>query len=92
MGEVVVTRGDPRCPEVVEVLKRKGADLTSSYGEEKTAMQLGLKWVEENCSESTTVVIATDSQSLCQALSGNDQKTKRLRGQILDLPSNLMVQ
>ena len=62
---VVVTQGDPACPTVLETLRRKGSDLTSSYGEKQSAMQLGLEWIAENCTAEAKVGIATDSQSLC---------------------------
>ena len=36
---VVVTTGDPREPEVVQEIKIRGCTLTSSYGEEREALQ-----------------------------------------------------
>ena len=58
----------------------KGSNLTSSYGEEFTAMEMALEWVEEHCSDTTMVFIATDSQALCQALTGFGHKIRELRG------------
>ena len=89
---VVVTQGDPACPTVLETLRRKGSDLTSSYGEEQSAMQLGLEWIAENCTAQTKVVIATDSQSLCQALNGFDHEIRELRGRLIKTAARITVQ
>ena len=85
---VVVTFGDPTSP----TLTKKGSNLTSSYGEEFTAMEMALDWVEEHCSDTTMVVIATDSQSLCQALTGFGQEIRELRGRLLKMEPRVVVQ
>ena len=66
---VVITRGDPTCPEEIQTIRVKGASRTSSYEEEVSAMNAALEWIGDNCSEAEKVVICTDSLSLCQALS-----------------------
>ena len=89
---VVVTIGEPEEPHVVSTMMKKGSVLTSSYGEERTAMHMALDWVEEHCSDRNTVVIATDSQSLCQALMGYGHEIKSLRGRLLTITTNVIVQ
>ena len=89
---VVVTIGEPEDPHVVTTMMKKGSILTSSYGEERTAMHMALDWVEEHCSDSSTVVVATDSQSLCQALMGHGHEIKSLRSRLLTIASKVTVQ
>ena len=55
-------------------------------------MHMGLDWVRENCSGTDKVVIATDSQSLCQALNGHDHQIKELRGQLLQIAAKVTIQ
>ena len=55
-------------PHVVETIKRKGRALTSSYEEEKAAMEAAVTWVESNIRRNSKVLICTDCKSLCQTL------------------------
>ena len=55
-------------------------------------MHMALDWVEEHCSDRNTVVIATDSQSLCQALMGYGHEIKSLRGRLLTITTKVIVQ
>ena len=54
---------------MIDTIRTKGAAHTSSYEEESQAMMDAAAWIEEMCISRTKVVVATDSQSLCQALS-----------------------
>ena len=76
----VITNGDPRNPNIVEVKKRKGAPITCSYSEEADAMDLAIEWLEANLPESAVVI--TDSQSLCLALKNYNPDLDRLRNKI----------
>jgi len=60
--------GTPSHPHVVETIKKKGRPLTSSYEEEKAAMEIAVTWIESNIKNNSKVLICTDSQSLCQTL------------------------
>ena len=66
----VVTRGDPADPEVLHTLKERGRTQTSSYEEEIQAMEMALRWTLESANDpALTILICTDSQSLCNAIS-----------------------
>ena len=66
---MVVTQGDPENPVTIDKIKTKGRIITSSYEEEKEAMDSAIKWLEKNTvEEHDKVLICTDSQSLIAAL------------------------
>ena len=66
---MVVTQGDPENPVTIDEKETKGRILTSSYEEEKEAMDSAIKWTEKNIDEEhEKVLIYTDSQSLTAAL------------------------
>ena len=66
---MVVTHGDPENPVTIDKIKTKGRIITSSYEEEKEAMDSAIKWLEKNnVEEHDKVLICTDSQSLTAAL------------------------
>ncbi len=46
---MVATTGDPADPVIIHTSKVRGAELTSSYEEEKAALLLALDWVSANC-------------------------------------------
>ena len=66
---MVVTQGDPENPATIDKIKTKGRIITSSYEEEKEAMDSAIKWLEKNNDEEhDKVLICKDSQSLTAAL------------------------
>ena len=66
---MVVTEGDPENPVTIDKIKTKGRIITSSYEEEKEAMDSAIKWLEKNTvEEHDKVLICTDFQSLTAAL------------------------
>ncbi len=46
---MVATTGDPADPLIIHTSKARGAELTSSYEEEKAALLLALDWARANC-------------------------------------------
>jgi hypothetical protein len=66
--------------------------LTCSYEEEATAMDLALDWTEEHCSSENSILICTDSQSLCLALGGHNPGVDELRSRISQTDSHVTVQ
>ena len=46
----------------------KGAQETSSYEEELEAMKQVIDWINAHAGEGVTILIVTDSQSLCRSL------------------------
>ena len=66
---MVVTQSDPENPVTIDKIKTKGRIITSSYEEEKEAMESAIKWLEKNTAEEhDKLLICTDSQSLTDAL------------------------
>jgi ribonuclease HI len=68
---VVITRGLAENPVSMSEIMVRGAALTSSYEEEKAAGETAIEWLnsQSDIDEDCRVVIATDSQSLCKAIS-----------------------
>ena len=84
----VVTCGDV----VADVIMKRGRVLTCSYEEEKEALELVLNWIDNIGIEDKQVLIATDSQSLCQALLGSDPELAVLRNRIQTSPVRISIQ
>ncbi|XP_066931550.1 uncharacterized protein [Clytia hemisphaerica] len=75
----VITRGDPENPETIHVIQRKGSDFTCSYEEELDAMQTTANWISLNCDPEISIMVCTDSQSLCLALLSYNVETATIR-------------
>ena len=89
----VVTRGDPADPEVLHTLQQRGRTQTCSYEEEYEAMGMALRWVSEFANDTdTSIVICTDSQSLCNSLDSIDLKCHVLLSIIQQIHSSLTLQ
>ena len=89
---VVVTRGDPDSPLIVQKIMVKGAAITSSFDEEDRAMQRALGWIEENLDQQHSVAIFTDSQSLCVALAGDSPSLDPIRSRIKNIRAQITIQ
>ena len=55
-------------------------------------MILATNWIAEHCTQSTTILICTDSKSLCEKLLGNSLEVTDLRQQILNTPGIITIQ
>ena len=64
----VITRGDPESPEIITTRMKRGKEITCSYEEEVEAMKLALAWMENEATPNSKILICTDSNSLCDAL------------------------
>jgi ribonuclease HI len=89
----VVTRGPAENPVMLKEVKSKGAAFTSSYEEELSAAMMAVEWITEaDVDDFCKIVIATDSQSLCSALSGASTEIERLKNMIGAIPCKLIWQ
>ena len=88
----VITRGDPEDPEAIHVIQRKGSDFTCSYEEELDAMQTTANWISLNCDSEISIMVCTDSQSLCQALLSYNVETAAIRGTLHDRTGKTTIQ
>ncbi len=88
----VITEGPPEAPEVKEVIEVRGASHTSSYEEEVAAMHKAIEWVIGHATEAVSILIVTDSQSLCIALSGLNDELAAIQRLLDDCSNQLMIQ
>ena len=58
---VVVTRGNPTSPKVVKTIRQRGARFTSSYKEEKRALEEAVHWLQTDVPQNSSVAVFTDS-------------------------------
>ncbi len=72
---MVVTVGDPA---IIPESKIRGAELTSSYEEEKAAILLALDWTRTNC-PTKRISICSDIQSLLKAIQSGAHDTQPIR-------------
>ncbi len=75
---MVATTGDPADPVITHTSKARGAELTSSYEEEKAALLLALDWAKANC-PTERISICFDSQSLLKAIQSGAHDTQSIR-------------
>jgi ribonuclease HI len=76
---MVVTTGEGAHPMIEVVTERKGAEFTCSYEEEVDAMEAAAEWIAKNDAPDTTILVCTDSQSLCMALSNLNPELDNIR-------------
>ncbi len=78
---MVATVGDPADPVIIYKSKARGAELTSSYEEEKAALLLALDWARAKC-PTERISICSDSQSLLKAIRSGAHDIQSIRQQI----------
>ena len=75
-------REEPRAVEVYSVRPQ--------HHEEKAALLTALKWIRE--SQKQNILICTDSQSLCKAITSQSADTMQIRDIIASLSENIHLQ
>ena len=65
---VVIANNDYSNPRIHETITTRGAEITSSYEEECHAMLTACEWIKANGTKEQTILIMTDSKSICDAL------------------------
>ena len=88
----VITTGDPESMEVITTLEARGADFTCSYEEELEAMKMAAQWITENSEEQETIMVCTDSQSLCLALQSYNPETDVIREMLQNYEGSVVIQ
>ena len=73
-------------------IMEKGAALTCLCEEEEKALLNAAKWIQQNGYPDQTVVIATDSQSLCSALQGRSANVGGLVSESVKCPGKVVIQ
>ena len=87
---VICTIGPAESPTVTNSIGKRGRTITSSYDEEKAALLTALKWIREN--QMKNILICTDSQSLCKAITSQSADTMQIRDIIASLSENIHLQ
>jgi len=88
----VITFGDSANPIEMDSIMERGAALTCSFEEELQAMLNAAKWLQEHGLPEQTVVIATDSQSLCSALQSRSTDAGVLIKELAKCPGKIIIQ
>ena len=76
---------------MTDIFMTKGADNTCSYEEELAAMEVATRKVRESGYAGERVVIATDSQSICNALVSSSCDTDNIRTNLADSSSIIHI-
>ena len=80
----ILSTASPTQPAIVSTIKIKGGASTSSYEEEISAMEAALHRI--------SILICTDRQSLCEALSSCNLRTSSIRQCISSILSSILIQ
>jgi ribonuclease HI len=87
----ILTTGPPEDPIAVMSKLVKGAEYTSSYGEERTAMEAAADMIVEQNLQGP-ILICTDSQSLCKALAERNKQTDTIRKRFSECEQDITIQ
>ena len=90
----IVTIGDPEDLNIIDEFDGVGRKFTSSYAEEKAALEHALKWLGSHDDDPSCVaLICTNSQILCTALLGkNLQPFSKILSTLAGLRSTIHLQ
>jgi len=88
---MVITSGPADSLTIVDVWKRRGSLLTSSFEEEKEAMSMALEWIISNEPEDR-ILICSDSQSLLKAIENDSEETCEVRAKVLQVKNGVIFQ
>ena len=88
----IITAGDLESPVVANRILERGSLFTSSFEEELQALHNAVSWCIEHQAPTQRVFIATDSQSLCQALLGQGTIVEKLKLQLELCSGQIIVQ
>jgi len=81
---VVVTSGPAHSPTIVDIWKRRGSPLPSSFEEEKEAMSMALQRIISN-EPKGKILICSDNQSLLKAIASESEETYEIRAKLLQV-------
>ena len=79
----VVTGGSSLLPDVLATIQTKGRSFTSSNQEETAVIEPALTWTSTNANHlSITILICTNSRSLCEAFMSSNLRISSVHGTI----------
>ena len=88
---VVVTQGPTQRPVTIDTIRKRGRHFTSSFDEELAPLTHALQWVIHQHLSDATILICTDSKSLCDALAGRNVKVDDIRLLLHAIPANINI-
>ena len=88
---VVVTRGNPISPKVLNTVQRRGAIFTCSYEEKNRVLEEAVNWLQ-TVEQNSSVAVFTDSKSLRAALLGKSTKLDLVRFKFKGLRRQITIQ
>ena len=91
-ASMVVTKGDAESPQPIDKVMVKGALFTCSYEEEVQAMPEATAWIRTNCTGEESILICSDSHSLCMALGNHNPETEGIRYNLRDHIGKINIQ
>ena len=89
---VVVTQGPAQHSVTIATIKNRGCHFTSSFDEELAALTHALQWVIDQHLSNTTILICTDSKSLCDALAGRNVRVDDIHLLLHAVPATIIIQ
>ena len=89
---VVVTQSPAQCPVTIDTIRKRERHFTSSFDKELAALTHALQWVIDHHLSDTTILICTDSKSLCDALAGRNVRVDDIRLLLHVIPANMIIQ
>ena len=89
---IVIATSDPQNPVTKHTIKVKGSSLTCSYEEEVQAMLSACSWIREHCNRRKSVLVMTDSKSLCDALLAKSSSTDHITNVINQCRAKITIQ
>ena len=89
---VIIADNNPLHPTIHETIRIRGANLTCSYEEEHQAMLAACEWIGKSCSKTQSVLIMTDSKSLCDALMTRNPGVDDITNKIAACTAKITIQ
>ena len=89
---VVVTQGPAQRPVPIATIRKRGCHFTSSFDKELAALTHALQWVINQHLSDTTILICTDSKSLCDALAGRNVRVDDIYLLLHATPATIIIQ
>ena len=89
---VVVTQVPAQRPVTIDTIRKRGHHFTSSFNEELATLTHALQCVIDQHLSNTTILICTDSKSLCDTLAGRNVRVDDIRLLLHAIPANIIVQ
>ena len=89
---LVVPQGPAQRPVTIDTIRKHGRHFTSSFHVELAALTHALQWVIDQHLSDTTILICTDSKSLCDALAGRNARGDDIRLPLHVIPATIIIQ